>query len=406
MNRVVLLTNIVAPDKLGGLERYVRELATALAGQGASVTVIAKTGAGVEPGVERVDDRLSIMRYRPPSKRNPFFGVLYPWAISRAVHTALSEAGADRAAVLRGDVIIHGHFPVPMLPVLLARLPFAYTMHAPVYKELLGERQASYALPGPLQRVAVVGLARLEREIVRRALRVVTLSDFVASEAESLAGGALRSVRIPGGIDIDHFSPGARAPRRGSPVLFSARRFVERTGVELLVEAMPTILRSLPDARLHIAGDGPRRSAVEQRILELGLSDRVELLGRIPDDELVSWFRSADICITPTLYLEGFGLSTAEALACGSLAVVTPAGANPELVRPIHPSLLASAVTAEALGHAVVDASALVGDKAVMRRAFEVVVPAMGWTAVAAQHVALYERLRAELATAAPAGSS
>ena len=394
-----MLTNVVAPDKLGGLERYVRELADTLAARGATVSVIAKVGRDGVPGVERVDDRLTIVRYRPPSKRNPFFGPLYPVKISLAVRAALRASGAGPAAVRRGDVVVHGHFPLPMIPVLLAGLPFVYTMHAPVYKELLGERQQSYALPAPVQRAAVAVLATLEAAIVRRARRLITLSGFVEGEATALARRPVRTVRIPGGIDVDRFSPGSGEDRPGTPVLFSARRFVERTGVELLVQAMARIVRELPDSHLYIAGDGPRRAAVETLIEELGLGGSVTLLGRVSDEDLLLWYRSADLCITPTLYLEGFGLSTAEALACGKVAVVTPAGANSELVEPLDPVLLAETVSAEALARAVVGSSRLVGDEAFAARARASIAPSMGWPSVAAQHEALYREVGGGLRT-------
>ena len=388
-----MLTNVVAPDKLGGLERYVRELSEALVARGDEVVVVAKTSGDAGPGVERVSSGLTIIRYRPPSKRNPLFGLLYPITVSAAVRRALRQVGADRAAVLAGHVVIHGHFPVPMLPVLLARLPFVYTMHAPVFKELLGERQGSYALPRPLQRPAVAGLASLERAIIRRARRTITLSAFVAGEARELAGRPVRTARIAGGIDTARFSPGPRVEHPGSPVLFCARRMVERTGVELLVEAMAQVLRTLPEAHLYLAGDGPRRPHIEALVERLGLSGSVTLLGRVSDDDLLSWYRSADLCVTPTLYLEGFGLATAEALSCGTPAVVTPAGANGELVESLHPGLLASAVTPAALADAIAASWAASTSEDLSARARAVVAPAMGWPSVADRHHDLYESL-------------
>lgn len=393
MTRTVMLTNVVAPDKLGGLERYVRELSEALAARDDEVVVVAKTSGDARPGVERVSSGLTIVRYRPPSKRNPLFGLLYPVAVSAAVRRALRQVGADRDSILAGEVVIHGHFPVPMLPVLLARLPFVYTMHAPVYKELLGERQGSYVLPRPLQRPAVAGLAALERAIVRRARRTITLSAFVANEAQQLAGRPIPAVRISGGIDIDRFSPGPQSQHTGSPVLFCARRMVERTGVELLVESMALVVQKLPEAHLYLAGDGPRRPHVETLVERLGLSGSVTLLGRVSEDDLLSWYRSADLCVTPTLYLEGFGLATAEALACGTLAVVTPAGANGELVESLHHDLIADAVTSAALADAIVASWTLAGEQDLSSRARAVVAPAMGWPSVADQHHDLYESL-------------
>ena len=393
MTRIVLVTNIVAPDKLGGLERYVRELAEALAAGGDDVVVVAKTPLDRFPPIERVSPRLQIIRYRPPSKRNPLFAVAYPFVIGGAVARGLRAAGATRRALRAGDVVLHGHFPVPMLTALLAGLPFVYTLHAPVFKELLGERQASYALPVPVQRIVVQLFAALERHILLRALRVVTLSRFVADEARELAGPSLPLVQIQGGVDVDRFSPGPRVEHAGSPVLFCARRMVERTGVELLIEAMSIVVEQLPETHLYLAGDGPRRPAVEASISRLGLGASVTLLGRISDDDLLSWYRSADLCVTPTLYLEGFGLATAEALAVGTPTVVTPAGANSELVLPVHEALLAERVDAPALALALVQSWSVVRTRSLADESRSSVAPRMGWPSIAASHDELYKTI-------------
>jgi glycosyltransferase involved in cell wall biosynthesis len=67
----------------------------------------------------------------------------------------------------------------------------------------------------------------------------------------------------------------------------------------------------------------------------------VQLLGLVPDDELRDWYRAADIFVLPTVELEGFGMVTIEALACGTPVVGTPVGATPELLTRLDPRLLA-----------------------------------------------------------------
>ena len=89
---------------------------------------------------------------------------------------------------------------------------------------------------------------------------------------------------------------------------------------------------------------------------ELGLADRVYFVGRVSEAELVDWYRAADIFVLPTAAYEGFGLVTAEALACGTPVVGTPIGATPELLTPLDPRLIASAPDGEALASAVADA--------------------------------------------------
>jgi glycosyltransferase involved in cell wall biosynthesis len=77
-------------------------------------------------------------------------------------------------------------------------------------------------------------------------------------------------------------------------------------------------------------------------------------LGRVSDEDLVRWYRSADLVVLPTQELEGFGLATAEALASGTPVLGTPAGATPELLTDLDPGLVAADVTPDAIADAVI----------------------------------------------------
>jgi glycosyltransferase involved in cell wall biosynthesis len=388
--RVVMLTNAIAPDKLGGLERYVRELSAELVRGGAEVTVLAKRAGPEQPAQETGADGVRIVRHPVPDKRDPSFALRYPVAVAAAVGRALD--GGDR------DTVVHGHFPVPTLVPALRKRPYVYTLHAPVYRELLSERQGSYLLPRPAQYVAVRALRGAEQLVLRRAAHIITLSAFMRREVQQLDPGAgPRSTVVSGGIDTSEFTPGPTEPLtwpRSRPLLFTARRLVPRTGVLQLVQAMPDVLRALPGAHLAVAGDGAQRATIGAEIDRLGLGDRIHLLGQVVQPELVDWYRRAELVITPTQELEGFGLATAEALSCATPCLVTPAGANPELVRGLSPDLVAEGIDPVSIARAIirvcsdVDALADLG-----RRARAAIEPAMGWPNIAEQHLEIYRAL-------------
>jgi glycosyltransferase involved in cell wall biosynthesis len=232
--------------------------------------------------------------------------------------------------------------------------------------------------------------------LVRRARGIAVLSEFMHNEVRTLdADAATKVMSIPGGMDTTWFSPGppvAHPFAQGDgPLLVTARRFVPRTGVEALVEAMPAVLEAVPGARLAICGDGPLRPRVEERIAAAGLGERVRLLGRVSDEELLGWYRAADLFVMPTQALEGFGLAAAEALACGTPAVGTNAGAVPEVLAPLDPRLVATGHDAPALAAAIVRVLStpdLLGDVAARARAQ--VHPHMSWDAVAERYLDLY----------------
>lgn len=386
---IVMLTNAIAPDKLGGLERYVRELAASLVRTGCRVTVVAKQVDGDHPLDELGEDGVRIIRYPVPGKSDPTFALRYPWSVAAGVRRALRQAGPYD--------VLHAHFPVPALVPALGRQPYVYTLHAPVFRELLVERQGSYLLPGPVQGAARSLLRNAERLVVSRAQRIITLSDFMHREVAGLdAGAGERTEVLAGGVDTDRFSPDPQPAERDDDLIriFTARRLVPRTGVAQLVQAMPAVLAAQPRARLAIAGAGMQGEHIAAEIVRLGLSESVTMLGRVSEEDLVRGYRDADLVITPTQELEGFGLATAEALACGTPCLVTPAGANPELVTSLSDSLVAADTTPAAIAAAAVrllEEPGLLDSLRPLSR--PTAHPSMGWPSIAARHLDLYRRV-------------
>jgi glycosyltransferase involved in cell wall biosynthesis len=388
VRHVIIVTNAVAPDKLGGLERYVRELAAGLVRQGLRVTVVAKRVDPEHPARETGPDGVTVVRHDVPGKQLRTFALRYPLQVAAAIWGEVTHLGPG--------TVVHAHYAMPALPLAVRGIPYLYTFHAPVYREALDERQGSYALPRVLQAPAVAGLKGAEALVVRRASRVFALSRYMQGELAQLSKrAAASSILIPGGIDTRQFSPGP-AQRdewacRGEPLLFAARRFTPRTGILELVRAMPSVLARHPGARLAVAGDGHLRPAVEDTIRRLGLDEAVRLLGRISDEALVNWYRQATLSVMPTQSLEGFGLSTAESLACGTPVVATPLGGNLELLSSLSPRLLARGSTPDDLSSAicqVVDAPGVLSD--VRARARAHVHPSMSWDDIAGRHVGHY----------------
>jgi glycosyltransferase involved in cell wall biosynthesis len=390
---VLMLTNAIAPDRLGGAYRYVRELSAALAARGHAVTILTKRVNPSDPSEEIGADGVTILRGDLPSKRNPLFAGLLPVAQARS-----SRRGLRRFP----DAVVHAHFPTSAIPLLASRRPFVYTLHAPVYLEVLAERHSSYLLPRPLQRPAIAAFRVVESAVVRRAARVVVLSEAMRDAAAHLdPGQAKRAVLIPGGIDTCRFRPGASEAdawaAAGEPLLFTARRLVACGGIMELTEAIARTLAALPNVRLAIAGDGPLSDQLKRRIGELALSDRVRLLGRVGDTELVAWYRRADAVVMPAQRLEGFGLTTAEALACGTPVIATPVGATPEVAGLLGPRFLAADGSPDAIAAAIID---VCGDVGFLREAAAaargIVEPRFDWPVVASAYEDVYRSIQTD----------
>jgi glycosyltransferase involved in cell wall biosynthesis len=384
-----MLTNAVAPDKLGGLERYVRELSAALVRRGADVTVVTKRMSGDDAPEETGDDGVRIRRHAVPDKRNPAFAALYPVRVASAVRAVLADVP---------DAVVHGHYAITTLAAAAAGRRYVYTFHAPVHREMLSERQDSYLLPGAVQTGAVAALRATEAYVIRRAAAVVTLSRYSTAELSGLSAvGAARAVTLPGGVDTGFFAPGAdgRHPwPEASPLLVAARRLTARTGVAELVAAVPAVAAHHPGMGLAIAGDGGLRAEIAALVARTAPDGPVRLLGRVDDADLRRWYRAADLAVTPTQRLEGFGLATAEAMACGTPAWVTPVGANPELVAGLDPVLLgggtAPADVSAGLLAALADPDRLAALRSTVRAH---VHPRWSWDAVADRYLELYDHV-------------
>lgn len=197
----------------------------------------------------------------------------------------------------------------------------------------------------------------VESRLLSSCDEVVTLSAFMRDRLLRTYDGVREPVVIPGGVDLERYSPDASAGTSptvagvdverpveadgagerpvalpGDPAFLTVRRLSERMGHGLLLEAFATVRERYATARLYIAGDGPLRDRLERRAVRLGVDDAVTFLGFVPDERLPVTYTAADCFVLPTTELEGFGLATLEALASGSPVIGTPVGATPEVI--------------------------------------------------------------------------
>ncbi len=124
-------------------------------------------------------------------------------------------------------------------------------------------------------------------------------------------------------------------------------------GLDTLIQAMAILRQQAPDLLLLIGGAGSLRSDLESLTGSLDLQGHVRFLGFIPDNELPLYYQASDAFVLPTRELEGFGLVTIEALACGTPVLATPVGATPELLRQLQPDLLFEGIEAQDIAQGI-----------------------------------------------------
>ena len=357
--RILVGTDHWSPDHRGGAARVAAETAGLLARHGHDVDVIAPVDPG-HPPLWR-DGSLVVHRVLPRS--------VLPQTFTDPVQTYL--AAFDREADL---ALAHTSTTAVGLSLALPRTPVAVVFHASAAREAAFERSRT---PHGRRRVLTAllepVLRQLERSSLRRAARVLVLSEFSRSLlAEDHPGVLDRTVVVPGAVDTDAFVPGDRASARAAlgvgaetELLVTVRRLESRMGLERLLTAVRALAADRPHLALTVVGDGSLRRPLEELRSRLGLEARIRFAGRVSDDVLADWYRAADLFVLPTVAYEGFGLVTAEALASGIPVVGTPVGATPELLGPLDGRLLAAGTSPDELAAAI-------------RRGLELATPAFG----------------------------
>jgi glycosyltransferase involved in cell wall biosynthesis len=272
----------------GGVETHVEQLATRLVDRGHTVTVIS---ADADPGLAETTARNGVLvrRFTPVGPTDAF-------------HLAVGIAPLVRRSEFD---IVHTHnyhsFPFA-LGTIGSRVSVICTPHYHGGSaDSLRDRLLSLYQP--------VG-----RTVFEKAAAVVAVSTW---EKDQLAADFdVRATVIPNGIDVDRFRS-ATPVETTDPTLLTVGRLVEYKGVQHAIRA----LTDLPEYQLRVAGDGSYRESLEACACEVGVNDRVEFLGHVPDSELAQQYVSADVFVSMSS-VEAAGITTGEALAAGTPAVV------------------------------------------------------------------------------------
>jgi phosphatidylinositol alpha-1,6-mannosyltransferase len=152
-------------------------------------------------------------------------------------------------------------------------------------------------------------------------------------------------VKIAPGIDTAHFIPQPDAMQKrkelglqDKKIIISVGRLVHRKGQDNLIQAMPAVLKKIPNAHLLLVGEGPYRKHLEKLVLKSSLEQNVTFAGRIMYDRLPSYLSAADLFAMPSrsrffgLEVEGLGIVYLEASACGIPVVAGNSGGAPDAV--------------------------------------------------------------------------
>lgn len=173
----------------------------------------------------------------------------------------------------------------------------------------------------------------IERRVAPRFYRtgpVATLS--LSSAREIVADTALRAEQVevvPPGI-AESFGKG---PAAREPIVLTVARLTSAKRIDAIVRSVAAIRDRVPRVRLVVVGAGPERDGLASLARELGIDDRVEFVGRIPDEELILQYQAARV-LAAASSSEGWGMTITEAAACGTPAVASDIVGHRDAIGP------------------------------------------------------------------------
>jgi phosphatidylinositol alpha-1,6-mannosyltransferase len=184
------------------------------------------------------------------------------------------------------------------------------------------------------------------KSIARNVDHLTYLGEFTRQAISQTINSSAQSamVKIAPGIDTEHFAPTDSSELTSElgltdkKVIVSVGRLVHRKGQDVLIEAMPHLLKEIPDAHLVLIGEGPYRGYLETRVKNLGIDSKVTFIGRITYVDLPRYICLGEVFVMPSrsrlagLEVEGLGIVYLEASACGLPVIAGNSGGAPDAV--------------------------------------------------------------------------
>lgn len=371
--RIALIAEDYYPQ-LGGVPEHVHNLALQLTAWGHHVHVITarmREANGDAPFVRRVGTSLVIYSNGGVAR------ITAGWRLQRRLEEMFRAERYDVVHVHGGLAPTFGvvaplaawKVDIPVVATFHSWFPrsVGYRLFRPIFQRLLDRHAAAIAVSQPV---------------------IDAMSRYVHADWEI----------IPNGVNTSFFQPNGRRPidalRRGPRLLFLGR-LEPRNGLNVLLEAMPHILRRYPNASLTVAGDGPWRGHYERRMKSQGLTGgergQVRFVGRVFQERPLL-YAAADLYLCPTTRAS-FGVTLLESMACGTPMVLADNVGFRSVVRQGREALFLADQDPLAWAETVIG---LIGDierRAAMSKAGLERAAEFSWPIVARRELEVYQRV-------------
>ena len=283
------------------------------------------------PGAAREEDRDGFRIRRVGTNRN--------YWLSRLSFSALASRALAAGPFDLWVYDFSAFSPVCALPSLQARSVMVF--HHPI------SDHATRKYPG-------IGMAAAVAEglHVRLPRRIIAVSPSTALHLKGRARPNTPIHTICNGVN----RTAAPETREEDYILFFGRLDIYNKGIDILLAAFARLAPAHPDVRLVLAGrgTGARRSELAATSRSLGISDRVELTGPVPEAEKWNLYGGALFTCQPSRY-EGWGIAAIESGAAGKAVIGTEIPGLVDAIRHDRTGVLVPAEDPEALAGAMTD---------------------------------------------------
>ena len=158
---------------------------------------------------------------------------------------------------------------------------------------------------------------KLEGFSIKNANAVICVYEFIVPYAKKM--GAKNIHVIYNKVDTQRFSKEVRKKFVSTkPIIITVGRLIDQKNHSYLIQAMKDL-----DAKLIIIGDGPNFKSLNKMIQTLDIADKVDMIKRVPNDELPQYYASCDLYVQPMENLGGIPIPVLEAMACGLPVVMS-----------------------------------------------------------------------------------
>lgn len=205
-----------------------------------------------------------------------------------------------------------------------------------------------------------------ETWVAREADAVTTICDGLRVDLVQRGIPEDKLTVIPNAVDIDKFTNSGEVDEElkrklglaDNRVIGFIGSFYAYEGLDLLLDAMPEILRRMPDVKVLLVGGGPQETTLREKAGELGIGNEVIFAGRVPHQDVTRYYDLINVLVYPRHSMRLTELVTPlkplEAMAQGRIFVASDVGGHKELIRDNETGMLFEAGNPGALARTVI----------------------------------------------------